>query len=642
MTNTTRTRHWLQRLTIILASVAAFMLTLGMTTIISKAATDPHSNESVSNPVNWTKWQNNPLLKFIDEPDTGPINQSEYAGDYVTINHDYQWRASGDVVATLTRPDQFQIVLQKAGEKPTSMKLNVFNDGQELTPDQYQVTELGTDPQNWFNYLVSAPIPSSVPKSIDSNNINDKIAFTNKIIYEFTPIPTAGRGVHLYPQAPAIIDLPELIRVFYKDATTGKDIQNPTIIGQNQKIGLNTTVTAPTISGYELKKNQGIQYLNADFDKDKIYKFFYDGAIEHGATKEQAEMEAQDSVDSYTTLTDPDARSEALAYGFLTCQTCEKASSLMYELISTKDNTFENGNVTKTLSTGALPQAVIFWYNKSTTPPKPGPDPKPTPKPNPVPTPNPTPNPTPAPTPQPQPTPTPSNQPVVEAKKGSAVYALKPIYVYKNKDFKKSERIASYTKKPRINRPMFVVTGTAHAKNGALRYAVRDVNHHSKTDGKRGYITASWSFVRPVYYQSNHGIMTVINPTGVNEYTNKDLTGKVKNIKQGTVLKVKAIVHHNLTTRYQLSNGHYITGNRKLVISGKMNQPHKIKVKKAVYRYNNANFSKKTKLIKKGTVLKVKTWTYSHPYSTKKHGTKVYHVTGGYVTANGKYIKVIG
>ncbi len=213
--------------------------------------------------------------------------------------------------------------------------------------------------------------------------------------------------------------------------------------------------------------------------------------------------------------------------------------------------------------------------------------------------------------------------------------------MYSNKDFKKSERVANYAKKPRINRPMFVVTDYAKSKAGNLRYVVRDVNHHSKTAGKTGYITADYAFVRPVYYHSSHKTLTIINPRGVNEYKNKNLTGKVKNFKQGTQLKVKGFVKHNLTTRYLLSNGHYITGNRKLVIAGDQKQPKQIRVKKAIYRYNNANFGKRTKHIKKGTVLKVKKWEYSQPYSTTTFGAKRYAVAGGYVTANSKYVKVI-
>ncbi|WP_054748833.1 DUF5776 domain-containing protein [Lentilactobacillus rapi] len=192
------------------------------------------------------------------------------------------------------------------------------------------------------------------------------------------------------------------------------------------------------------------------------------------------------------------------------------------------------------------------------------------------------------------------------SKKGEAVYALKKIYLYKNKDFKKSERIASYAQKPRINRPMFVVTDYAKSQAGATRYKVRDVNHHSKTAGMIGYITANWKYVRPVYYHSLHQTITVINPNGVNEYQNKNLTGKVKNFKQGTQLKVKGFVTHNLTTRYQLNNGNYVTANRKLVISGKLEQPTKIKAKKTIYRYSNANFGKRISKVKKGTVLKVK------------------------------------
>jgi hypothetical protein len=227
------------------------------------------------------------------------------------------------------------------------------------------------------------------------------------------------------------------------------------------------------------------------------------------------------------------------------------------------------------------------------------------------------------------------------ARKGEAVYSLKKIYLYQNKTFKKADRIVSYAKKPRINRPMFVVTGYAYSNSGRLRYQVRDVNHHSRTAGKKGYITAQWAYVRPVYYRSAHKTLTVINPRGVNEYKNKNLTGKVKNFKQGTQLRVKHFVTHHLTTRYQLTNGHYVTGNRKLVISEKQKQIIKIKAKQTIYRYNTANFNKRTKKIKKGTTLKVKKWEYSHPYSTTTFGAKRYQITGGFVTANPKFVKIL-
>ncbi|WP_203630749.1 DUF5776 domain-containing protein [Lentilactobacillus fungorum] len=225
-------------------------------------------------------------------------------------------------------------------------------------------------------------------------------------------------------------------------------------------------------------------------------------------------------------------------------------------------------------------------------------------------------------------------------RKGEAVYALKKVYLYKNQDFKKSERLASYAKKPRINRPMFVVIGYGQSKAGNNRYKVRDVNHHSKTAGKVGYLTTKWDYVRPVYYHSSHQTLTVINPKGVNEYRNKNLTGKVRNFKQGIQLKVKGFVKHRLTTRYLLTNGNYVTGNRKLVMAGKVAQAKQIRVKKTIYRYNNANFGKRLKRINPGTILKVKKWEYTQPYSLTSFGAKRYQVVGGYVTGNERYVSV--
>ncbi|WP_428898593.1 DUF5776 domain-containing protein [Lentilactobacillus otakiensis] len=170
---------------------------------------------------------------------------------------------------------------------------------------------------------------------------------------------------------------------------------------------------------------------------------------------------------------------------------------------------------------------------------------------------------------------TPSNPngtglPNYAAVKGSAVFANKRIYMYRHADFKKSERIATYPKSKRVNNAMFVVLDYARSANGALRYKVRDVNHHSKTDGKIGYITANPKYVVNVYYKTmpKNGKITVINKKGIHAYKHANLTGRVKTFKKGTHITVKSFVKHNLTTRYKLSNGTYITANKKLVIQG--------------------------------------------------------------------------
>ncbi|NLR32896.1 DUF5776 domain-containing protein [Levilactobacillus tujiorum] len=151
------------------------------------------------------------------------------------------------------------------------------------------------------------------------------------------------------------------------------------------------------------------------------------------------------------------------------------------------------------------------------------------------------------------------------APKGTVVYATKKIGLYKNATFTKKARKQWYAKQKRINRPMFVVTGYAKSQNGVKRYRVKDVNHRSKTDGLTGYITANAKYTQRVYYAAKHQKVTVINPQGVNDYGKKNLTNKKTHYKRGQVLKVKKIVNHNLTTRFVLSNGTYVTANKRLV-----------------------------------------------------------------------------
>lgn len=155
-------------------------------------------------------------------------------------------------------------------------------------------------------------------------------------------------------------------------------------------------------------------------------------------------------------------------------------------------------------------------------------------------------------------------------KKGAAVYAIRGIYLYKSPNFTKSQRIAKYPKQKRINRPMFVITDYARSRGGALRFKVRDVNHTRKSAGKVGYITANQRYVVPAYYQSvpKGKKITVISKKGIHAYKNETLTGRQKSYRKGTRLTVKKLVKHNLTTRYQLSNGYYVSGNKKLVIQG--------------------------------------------------------------------------
>lgn len=222
------------------------------------------------------------------------------------------------------------------------------------------------------------------------------------------------------------------------------------------------------------------------------------------------------------------------------------------------------------------------------------------------------------------------------APKGTVIYATKKIGLYKKATFTNKARKQWYAKKSRINRPMFVVTGYAKSKNGVKRYQVKDVNHHSKTNGQTGYVTANAKYTTRVYYATKHKTITVINPKGVNAYGKKNLTKKKAHYKQGQVLKVKKIVNQNLTTRFVLSNGRYITANKLLVQSGKQTMPKRVQAKTALNRYSNVNLTKRNRHYTKQdhATFKVTGWNYSNANNFSKGDTLRYQVAGGYITGN--------
>ncbi|HJE45980.1 DUF5776 domain-containing protein [Levilactobacillus namurensis] len=153
-----------------------------------------------------------------------------------------------------------------------------------------------------------------------------------------------------------------------------------------------------------------------------------------------------------------------------------------------------------------------------------------------------------------------------------SVYPVRKIGLYRTPTFSAQQRLAWYHQYADAAQAQFMVIGMFLSKHGRLRYKVRDVNHGSKTYGLVGYITARWDFVRPTYYL--HQVHTkvkvlVINPEGINGYRRPDLTGKRQHYAKGQWLTVYRLVHHHLTTRFQLSNGQYVTANRELVKLGR-------------------------------------------------------------------------
>lgn len=157
------------------------------------------------------------------------------------------------------------------------------------------------------------------------------------------------------------------------------------------------------------------------------------------------------------------------------------------------------------------------------------------------------------------------------AVKGQAIYAIRKVGLYRNAQFGKQQRIKYYPKAKRINRPEFVVKGYKEDKAGHLRYRVQQYNPYTKRyiKGTTGYLTASDKYVVPAYYATKPKTnkIKVINPKGLYEYNNAALTGKrSKHVKAGATLKVTKISKYKYTTRYRLSNGKFVTANKKFVI----------------------------------------------------------------------------
>lgn len=136
------------------------------------------------------------------------------------------------------------------------------------------------------------------------------------------------------------------------------------------------------------------------------------------------------------------------------------------------------------------------------------------------------------------------------------VYARRTIRLHRNVEL--TNPVKSYKKLPRHKAHSFKILGVAYSQNGIKRYRV-----------KGGYITANKKQVVNQYYQSKPARVKIIHPKGLHQYRKANLTGKIRHVKKGQVLKVKKVIKSDKATRLQLSNGSYITANKRFMVSYK-------------------------------------------------------------------------
>lgn len=214
------------------------------------------------------------------------------------------------------------------------------------------------------------------------------------------------------------------------------------------------------------------------------------------------------------------------------------------------------------------------------------------------------------------------------------VVAVKSLALYRKPNFSKNSKLNSFAKMPQMRQAQFQVLGVVKAKNGRLRFHVKDINKHSKTYKRTGYITAAKSFVQTADYTTFTKRVTVINAKGLNSYKSSKLTGKVKHhYRQGQVLKIKRLIHRGQSFSFMLTNGSYVTANRQQVKAGKVRFPKSVKTKHRISLYSEAELKHRKHSINVNSTLKITGWDYS------QHGTLRYRVAGGYITANHNLVK---
>jgi len=147
-----------------------------------------------------------------------------------------------------------------------------------------------------------------------------------------------------------------------------------------------------------------------------------------------------------------------------------------------------------------------------------------------------------------------STTPVMKtAKIKKVIYVTSKFDLYR--DMTKRQVKKHYGQHSRRTAPSFKVTGLVTLPNGQKFYRV-----------KQGYIRVARG-IHNQYYQRVAKRVKVISRHGIYEYRNKQMRPdkRLKFIKVGRVLHVKRLVHYGAITRYQLTNGHYVTANRQFV-----------------------------------------------------------------------------
>ncbi|KRK77285.1 hypothetical protein FD30_GL000203 [Levilactobacillus namurensis DSM 19117] len=137
------------------------------------------------------------------------------------------------------------------------------------------------------------------------------------------------------------------------------------------------------------------------------------------------------------------------------------------------------------------------------------------------------------------------------------IYLKRALNRYLRATFKRNQIQQHYRQYSRQTAPTFKVVGTQRSSQGRLRYRLSDGS----------FVTARKAFTANLYWQGKTYTRLRVGRT-IYQHSQAKLTRKsrIKVLKRGQVVRIKRmIVRRGYMTRYQLTNGQYVTGNKQFV-----------------------------------------------------------------------------
>ncbi|EEI20306.1 hypothetical protein G8J22_00580 [Lentilactobacillus hilgardii] len=341
-----------------------------------------HSNDSIANPVNWNNWQKNPTLNPVLSANIDNHNLPE-ATDVISL--DTGWETKGDTVATATLNKTLNwMVSGENGQDESYANLeSVLINNKDVPLSETKTDKFVHPLEN--GYVTAFSIPLNKYISTDSISTNGNAEIKGKVTITHTN-PRYAMTYYQLNSDLLTIENPQVVRVFYKDSETGKDIYPSTTLGENGIIQQSLPdITAPKISGYSLRSSKSTEYQSASVSKEAFFKLIqelpgYGGLFTNPGflnilSKEYNESFGGNPLSLWTNYVDQNYIRQTIAtkgiptlpYGLvlvISALGSEKKSTNLFDYLQTNVTKFSDSDTIQGLKLSTNPQAVFFGITR--------------------------------------------------------------------------------------------------------------------------------------------------------------------------------------------------------------------------------------------------------------------------------------